>query len=381
MTFAAFGITGDLMRLKILPALYGLHDIGTLPANMRIVGISRKPWNDTELRSYIKEVLPHAEEPFLSCFTFLQGDAEDPSIFSALLETCGDDDVLVYLSLSPALYKTVFSHMHSSGFGARAATTRLMIEKPLGINGVAAEELYAQLKNITAEQHIYFVDHYIAKDWIRSLETPPVSRKEISHIHISLFETIGVEKRGVSYDQLGALRDVGQNHALQMAANILAPDSSRSAHADALEKLPILSPADVSTQTTRAQYRGYEGIKGVAPGSQTETYFKIHTTLQAEGWDGVELTIEGGKSLPNSSKHVLFVLRDGRKVTVSEVPNKVGEYELLLSAAMKGDQSLFPSMREIRAQWRFIDPIIEAWSTGLPKLMSYEVGSVPGETL
>jgi glucose-6-phosphate 1-dehydrogenase len=377
MTFAAFGITGDLMRLKILPALYGLHNKGTFPADMRIVGISRKPWSDAQLQSYIKEVLPYAEDPFLSCFTFLQGDAEDPSIFSALKETCGDNDMLVYLSLSPALYKTVFSHMRSAGFGERTATTRLMIEKPLGINGVAAEELYAQLKNITDEQHIYFVDHYIAKDWIRSLETLPVSREEISHIHIRLFETIGVEKRGVSYDQLGALRDVGQNHALQMVANILAPDSSRSAHADALEQLPIFSASDVAEETLRAQYQGYETIKGVAEGSQTETYFKIHTTLNVEGWDGVELTLEGGKALPNSSKQVLFSLKDGRKVTVSEVPNKVGEYELLLSAAMKGDQSLFPSMREIRAQWRFVDPIIEAWSKGSPRLMSYEVGILP----
>ncbi len=369
------------MRLKILPALYGLHSKGEFPANMRIVGISRKPWSDAELQSYVKEVLPHAEEAFLARFTFLQGDAEDPSIFSSLLETCGGDDVLVYLSLSPALYKTVFSHMHSAGFGARAAATRLMIEKPLGVNGAEAEELYVQLQGITEEQNIFFVDHYIAKDWVRNLETLPVPREEVAQIHIRLFETIGVEKRGVSYDQLGALRDVGQNHALQMVANILTSDSSRSAHAEALEQLPVLSSAEVAAQTMRAQYQGYETIKGVAPDSQTETYFKIQTTLHGKGWDGVELTIEGGKALPNSSKEVVFQLKDGRTVPASEVPSKVGEYELLLSAAMQADQSLFVSMREIRAQWRFIDPITEVWSAGSPKLQSYEVGTIPEEKL
>lgn len=373
MTFAAFGITGDLMRLKILPALYGLHGRGELPGDMKIVGISRREWSDEQLRSYIREIVPHAEESFLLRFTFLQGDAGDPATFFALFQQWADDDVLVYLSLSPLLYKTVFGNMQSAGFAARTGTTKVMIEKPFGTSDVFAEDLYAHLQKIVAEQNIFFVDHYLAKDWVRGLGMLPVAREDIARIHVRFFEHIGVEKRGVLYDQLGALRDVGQNHLLQMVAHILAPN----ARTEALEQLPTLSSADVAAQTMRAQYDGYQAIEGVAAGSQTETYFKVHTTLNMEGWKGIELTIEGGKALPNSSKEVVLSLKDGSEVKMSEFTNKIAEYEMLLSAAMRGDQTLFPSMREIRAQWRFIDPIVQAWNSGSPTLMSYRAGTMP----
>jgi len=328
MTFAAFGITGDLMRLKILPALHGLYGRGELPVT-RIVGVSRKAWSDAELRSYVKEILPHAEESFLSLFTFLQGEAEDAATFSKLSEISKSGELLVYLALSPALYKAAFNAMQGAG------VTRVMIEKPFGTSGAVAEELYIQLQYIVSEQNIFFVDHYLAKDWVRGLKTLPVPKESISHIYVRFFETVGVEKRGISYDQLGALRDVGQNHMLQIVAHILG-------------QLPTPTPAE----TVRAQYPGYKDIPGVAAGSQTETYFKIHTPF---------ITLEGGKAMQKSSKEVALSLKDGNEITISESPNKIPEYEMLISAAIKGDRSLFPSMEDVRAQWRFIDPIIESW--------------------
>lgn len=351
MTFAAFGITGDLMRLKIIPALYGLHGRGELPSDMRVVGISRRQWNDDQLRGYIQEVIPGAEESFLSRFVFLQGDAEDASTFSQLSEK-SDGTLLIYLAISPALYKTVFKNIPIG--------SRVMIEKPLGTSGAMAEELYTQLKSSTSEQHIFLVDHYLAKDWVRNLAIVPVNRDDISHLHIRFFETLGVEKRGVSYDQLGALRDVGQNHVLQIAAHILSPNQ----RAEALEQL------GAPTETMRAQYIGYKDIKGVAADSQTETYFKIQTPL---------LTLEGGKALSHSSKEVTISLKDGSEVTLSESPNKVPEYEMLISAAIKGEQNLFTSIREVRAQWNFVDPILQAWEKGSPNLDSYEIGTIPAQ--
>ncbi len=345
MTFAAFGITGDLMRLKILPALEGLYGRGELPGEMRIVGISRKPWSDAELRSYIQEILPQAEEPFLSLFTFLRGDAEESMTFSTLSKLSEGGDLLVYLALSPALYKVAFKSMQNAGI------TRVMIEKPFGTSGAVAEELYSQLQNILPEQNIFLVDHYLAKDWVRGLSSLLIPRENISHIHVRFFETIGVEKRGVSYDQLGALRDVGQNHMLQIVAHILG-------------QVPEPTPAE----TVRAQYKGYLDIPGVAKDSQTETYFKIQTPL---------LTLEGGKAMPTSSKAAIFSLKDGTEIKVSESPNKIPEYEMLISAAMQGDQSLFPSINDIRAQWRFVDSILEAWAVGPPKLVSYSAGGMP----
>ena len=365
MTFVAFGITGDLMRLKILPALYGLHSKNELPENMRIIGISRKAWSDAELQSYIKEILPGADASFISRFSFLEGDAQDVETFSQLSAQCGDDDVLMYLSLSPTLYATVFANMSHAGFGARAGTTRMMIEKPFGTSGAHAEELYQQLKSVIKEEDIYFVDHYCAKDWVRNLAELSISRKMISSIHVRFFETIGVEKRGALYDKLGALRDVGQNHVLQMVAHILQP----KARAEALEQLPLLTPAQIETETLRAQYEGYKDIKGVAKDSNTETYFKVHVSLIEGGWRGVGLTLEGGKALPHSSKEVVLTLKDGSTKTISEFPNSIPEYEMLIAAAIQGDKTLFPSMREIRAQWRFIDPILDVWATGAPSLL------------
>ncbi len=331
------------MRLKILPALLGLHSGGELPSDMRIVGISRKAWDDAQLHTYIEEVLPSADESFLSRFIFLQGDAEDVATFSKLSEVCGDADLLMYLALSPVLYKTVFENM---GRAHLPAGRKVMIEKPFGISGASAEELYAQLQTVVDEQNIFFVDHYLAKDWVRGLKSLPVPRENILHIHVTFFEKIGVEKRGASYDHVGALRDVGQNHVLQIVAHILGTQ--------ALEQLPLLSPEEVTTKTVRVQYKGYRDIKGVAADSQTETYFKVDTDL---------LTLEGGKAMPNSIKEVVLTLKDGSEIKISEFPNKIPEYEMLISVAMKGDQTLFPSIRDIRAQWRFIDPILQAWAT------------------
>ncbi|MBY0473157.1 hypothetical protein K2Q00_02640 [Patescibacteria group bacterium] len=333
MTFAAFGITGDLMRLKILPALHGLYNRGELPSDMRIIGISRKAWDDAQLRAYIKEVLPHAEESFLSRCIFLQGDAEDAAIFSKLMQS-SDGDLLIYLALSPVLYKIVFENMSRARL---PVDSKVLIEKPFGTSGAVAEELYSQLLTIVPEHNIFFVDHYLAKDWVRGLKNLPVAREHISHIHVRLFETLGVEKRGVSYDQLGALRDVGQNHALQIVAHILG-------------KLPPPTPSE----NIRSQYEGYTDIPGVAAHSHTETYFKIITPF---------LTLEGGKAMLHSSKEVVVSLKDGSEIKVSETPNKIPEYEMLISAAMRGNQDLFPSMDEIREQWRFIDPIIKDWAT------------------
>jgi glucose-6-phosphate 1-dehydrogenase len=363
MTLVAFGITGDLMRLKILPALEGLYKAGAMPAGTRIIGVSRKPWSDGELRSYLQQVLPEAELPFLDLFTFLQGDAADAATYAALAEALGSDDALLYLSLAPSLYETVFTHLRDAGFATRTGTTRVMIEKPFGLDGASAEKLYAQLRNVVAEENIYLVDHYLAKDWVRELKAP----HGVKSIAVRFLETVGVEERGALYDQLGALRDVVQNHALQLLAHLVAP----GARAEFLERLPPFTAA------TRAQYEGYRSIRGVAPGSNTETYCSVCTTLDTSGFEGVTVTLEAGKRLPHSVKEIVLTLEDGSTATLSERPNSVSEYELLLRAALAGDHTLFPSVREVLAQWRFIDPIEAAWAAGAPELLPYAPGTMP----
>lgn len=367
MTLVAFGITGDLMRLKILPALYGLHKRGELPRDMQILGVSRRTWSDAELRSYLREVLPGAEESFLARFRFLQGDAGDPAAFVTLARELKGEDALIYLALAPTLYAGAVAHMRSASLGTHTNSTRLLLEKPFGTSGALASELARELQSTLAERDVFLVDHYLAKDWVRELGKVPVARGGIAQMHIHFMEAIDVEKRGPLYDQLGALRDVGQNHVMQILAHLLSPH----ARAEALEALVPLTPAQVATQTARAQHEGYRDIPGVAPESQTETYFKVRTMLKNPGWEGVELVLEGGKSLAETRKAVTLTRKDGSTVTVPEHPSKVDEFEQIIAAVLRGDQTLFSSMREVEAQWRFIDPILAAWATGTPPLTAY----------
>lgn len=373
MTFVAFGVTGDLMRLKILPALRSLHGKGLLPAGTRILGVSRRSWSDADLRHYLRDALPGSTDSFLSLFTFLQGDAENQETFAALTRLLGGDEALIYFSLAPSLYRKAFARMRDAGFGERPGVTKVMVEKPFGVNGTDAERLYAQLRSIVAGENIYLVDHYLAKEWVRKLGALPVSREDIARVHLRLLETVGVEGRGALYDQLGALRDVCQNHLLQMLACVLSPED----RAEALERLKPLSPAQIATATLRAQYEGYRDIPGVVRESQTETYCKIRTVLDAPGWQGVEVVLEAGKLLPRASKEVVITLKDKSTMIIAEPREKADEYETLLVAAMRGDRGFFPSLREVRAQWRFIDPILAAWGAGMPELVVYPPGSAP----
>lgn len=377
MTLVAFGITGDLMRLKILPALYGLHTRGELLEDVRILGVSRRPWSDAELRSYIREVLPRAEEPFLARFCFLQGDAGDVATFVALARTLEGEDALVYLALAPTLYTKAVAHMKSAGLATRAQITRLILEKPFGTNGASARELAAQLQGTFAERDTFLVDHYLAKDWVRELGEASVERGEIAQVHIHFMEALGVEKRGPLYDELGALRDVGQNHVMQILTHFIAPN----ARAEALEALAPLTPEQVAGQTARAQHEGYRDIPGVAPDSQTETYFKIATTLTNPGWEGVELILEGGKSLAETRKAVTLTKKDGSTLELPEHPSNVDEFEQIILATLAGDQNLSCSMREVEAQWRFVDPILATWAAGSPSLTTYPSGSTPESRL
>lgn len=361
------------MRLKVLPALWGLYEKGTLPESTHIVGISRRHWSDAEFRSYLHEVLPQADELLLSRSRFLQGDAEEPATWAALKEALAGDDTLIYLALAPILYPKAFANMRSTGIGARNGRTRVLVEKPFGTSGASARALYEELRSSFDEKDIFLVDHYLAKDWIRELGNLSVPRGEIAWAHIRFFETAGVERRGALYEELGALRDVGQNHMLQILAHLVAPHS----RTDALEALALLTPEQVAKQTARAQHEGYRDIQNVSRESQTETYFKIRTTLTNPGFEGVELVLEAGKRLPESRKEVVLELKNGHQMTFSERMNMTDEYELLLSAALRGDQSLSCSMREVEAGWRFIDPILAAWAGGTPELTTYVPGAMP----
>ena len=331
--FVVLGATGDLMTKKIVPALFSLHEKKELPAHFRILGVSRRDWNDDDLRRHIEAILsikaPHAArasiESFLELAAYHKLTFEARDDYAALkdaLQKIDDEkgmcsNKLLYLSVPPQFYREILNNLSRAGLAEECAPgegwTRIVIEKPFGSDEKTAKALDAQLAKIFEEDQIYRVDHYLAKEtfqnilafrFYNNLFETNWGKELIDTVYVREFENVGVEDRGPFYDPLGALSDVGQNHMLQMAALVamdqpedLSAEAIRKKRADILGTLAPLSFGEVKRRTFRAQYEGYRSIKGVAPNSQTETYFRTRFSFAHPRWEGVQFIMEAGKRL------------------------------------------------------------------------------------
>ena len=442
------------MRRKLTPALFNLHHKGKLPRHFKIVAFSRRDYTDEMYRGYLKEeVLPaHPNisrkdfSGFLKLFTYARGEFENQKSYKLLSQTlCRIDskwgvctNKLFYVAASPEMYRTVFSHLSFSGLtepcGPEEGWTRVIVEKPFGKDFATAQKLDELLGKLFREVQIYRIDHYLAKEILQNILTfrfsnnlleKNWSNESIERIDIRLWENIGVEKRGAFYDSIGALRDVGQNHLLQMLALVTMdlpanfdPAGVRTARSELLRTLKIPTLAEVKKNTFRAQHEEYRAIKGVDPKSETETYFKIRTQLISPRWKGVPITAESGKRMGGQKKEitvtfrhprpclclgashhqnkVLFALEPEERITIQFWSKKPGlglemeerkfefllreggaktqyveEYEKLLIDCIAGDQALFISTDEVQGMWRFIDPIVRAWGKNAVPLKRY----------
>jgi glucose-6-phosphate 1-dehydrogenase len=454
--FAAFGATGDLMRRKVLPALYYSYTKGELPKMFKVVGFSRREWSDEEFRGYVREVLEeHAKEkisdekltPFLSVFKFQRGHFDDPSSYEGLKKTFDECDKewgvcsnkLLYLSVAPEYYEVILKEFSAAGLAQPCAPgegwTHVIVEKPFGIDLKTAKQIDELLGKLFTEDQIYRIDHYLAKEMLQNILTfrfsnnlfeLPWGNSLIESVRIRVLEKIGVEKRGPFYDGVGAFRDVGQNHLLQMLALVtmehpesFEPGAIQKKRADILEKLDIIPESEMKAATFRAQYSGYRQIPGVREDSDTETYFKVRAMLDSPKWKGVPIVMESGKRLgeplkeivvtfkhpspclcpagqPHHKNEVIFRMEPREEILIEFWSKKPGftfeterrefqymlrkqsehvpyveEYAKLLLDCVRGDQSLFISTEEIRAMWRFSDPILEAWHRGIVPLETY----------
>jgi glucose-6-phosphate 1-dehydrogenase len=435
-----FGATGDLMRKKILPALHYLYQAESLPKSFQVVAYSRRAMSDEEYRSFVASSLEtHADkvasDAFLNLFVYQQGDFETLSDYEKLGERLGKIDgmwkvctnKLFYLSVPPQYYQEIFKHLSASHLtdpcSPEEGWTRVLVEKPFGDDLKTARQLDQLLAELFKEEQIYRIDHYLAKEMLQNILTFRFSNslfervwnnQAVESIEIRLLEKIGAEDRGEFYDNVGALRDVGQNHLLQMLALVTMEhpgsfDSAavRAKRAQALEKLELLSPEAVASRSIRAQYEGFTGIKGVKPESQTETYFKVQMSLDSPRWAGVPVTLEAGKRMGQSLKEIVITFKEHQnKVTIQLEPKEgifvqfwskkpgfgmeieersldfvlhshehqsqyVEEYAKLLIDAICGDQTLFVSTAEVNQMWQAIDPIVKAWQNGAVPLLSY----------
>lgn len=456
--FIIYGATGDLMGKKIVPALFHLYKKGKFPRMFKIIGFSRRNLTEGEFITYVKDLLikhhkgalPEDADKFLSYFMFQQGNFDEVSSYKTLAKRLGIIDggwsvcsnKLFYLAVPPAYYKNISEHLASSGLtipcGPDEGWTRVIVEKPFGKDLQSAEELDTLLSKLFKEEQIYRIDHYLAKEMLQNilafrfgnnLFEDIWNSKYIERIDIRTNESIGAEGRGPFYDGIGALRDVGQNHLLQMLALVTMENPKvfdslhvRVKRAEALNTLGVLTKEEIKTKTYRAQYKGYCDIEGVAPESTTETYFKVAAFLDNSRWKGTHITLEAGKKLPLKKeivvtfKHptpcfcpkdgdhlenrVIFSLEPKEGITIEFWSKKPGleykftrrnlnfvyrkvnerlqyveEYEKLLLDCISGNQILFLSTPEITATWKYIDPIVTAWNKNEVPLEFYKQGS------
>ena len=351
LIFISFGITGELMKRKIVPALLKLRERKELPDKFKIIGISRRPADEMQ-------------EMFGEQFCHIQGDATEADTYTKLkelleqMESAFNEPAqkIFYISTSPALYQIIFEHLaHLAAQSKNPERMKLMVEKPFGLSGAEAARLGAVLHRSFSESQIYRVDHYLAKESVRYAGVPLES---IQKIEAYFCETDGGQRRGASYDAVGALRDVGQNHLLEMLAVALMPER--------LDFLEALAEAHVES-TSRAQHTTYREAPGVAPASQTETHFTC-TLL----WRGIGVTLAGGKYMPEDRKEVVLTHTDGTITHLPIVENAgPGEYERLMLDCVHNKHELFVGERELGLLWRFIDPIVQNWAQGKPPLGQY----------
>jgi len=452
-----FGATGDLVAKKALPALFSLYQDRHLPDTMHFVAFSRRDWETEDYREYaaklISEGSKEARRNFLELFSHVRGEFDSRESYKTLsddlhrhdemYETCANK--LFYLAVPPEYYNTIFEELSRSGLtkpcgasGHTNAWTRVLVEKPFGKNLDTARALDEKLGKLFSEDQIYRIDHYLGKEMLQNILVFRFSNnlledswnnKYVEKITVRFLESGGVETRGAFYDGVGALRDVGQNHILQMLAlstmnapSSLSSEAIRQERSEVLKKLANPIPEKLANNSYRAQYEGYTDAEGVSKGSQTETYFKLVTHIDSPRWRGVPVILEAGKALPEDRKEividfkrpapcfcppderegfknkVIFSMEPDNKITVDlwakspgielnfvkrvfELPFSHGEereadaYERLLIDAINGDQTLFVSTPEVNSMWEFVDPILAAWSQGVVPLERYKKNS------
>jgi glucose-6-phosphate 1-dehydrogenase len=447
--FVIFGATGDLAQKKLLPALFSLFLKGYMPKRFRIVAFSRRPWQDHDYRLFAEGVLHTVDAKmrtlFLSHVHYVRGNFDERSSYTVLQSTLERFDAelkicahkLFYLAVPPVYYEGIIEELAISKLTVPCSDelgwTRVLIEKPFGSDEKTAEALDILLSKLFKEEQIFRIDHYLAKETVQNIMAfrffnglfePLMNKEHVDRVHIELFEKEGIRERGALYDALGALRDVGQNHILQLLAlvSMERPEefSAKKIREERARVLEQLMPFSSETSAfIRAQYTEYKN-EAHAPQSDTETYFRLVAHIQNARWHDVPFILESGKGLKESraairiifkkpqqsksdpdviSNELIFRIQPEEGINIQCGVKKPGftfelvpktlsfsyatektvqlpeAYERLLFDCMQGDQTLFPSTREIKAQWRYIAPVIQQKKD--TTLLLYEKGTHP----
>lgn len=329
-----FGANGDLTKRKLMPAFYRLAYEGRLPAEFRIIGNSRTPLSDDHFRDKMRARVPgflensHFDEDvwrdFAAKISYVTGDVDDPNTFDELKRRLPDGNTLFYLSIQPSLYETAIEGIKRAGLHQGNGWRRIVVEKPFGHDVASGRQLNDKLHEVFPEHEVYRIDHYLGKETVQNILAfrfgngifePLWNRRYVNHIQITAAETIGVEGRGAFYQEVGALRDMLQNHLLQIMATIamepparLRADAVRGERAKLLRSVHIMKPEEVDRRAVAGQYgpaevngrrvTGFREEPGVDPQAQTDTYAAATFYIDNWRWADVPFYIRTGKRLP-----------------------------------------------------------------------------------